>query len=55
MEQRTMRIEIKVDGKLVEVYEFNTNQRDPISSFWDFIKSFNKSIQSWNFDKFFGE
>ena len=53
MKEQTLRIEIKVDGVLIEVREFKTNRRDNITSFWDFLRSFKKDMDSWNFVKFF--
>lgn len=50
-----MRIEVKVDGELTDVFEFDTKQqRDPVSGYWTFLKSFSREIGNWNFNKFFG-
>ena len=50
-----MRIEVKVDGELTDVFEFDSKQhRDPVSRFWEFVKNFSREIGSWNFNKFFG-
>lgn len=53
MKEQTLRIEIKVDGVLIEVREFKTNRRDNITSFCDFLRSFKKDMGLWNFAKFF--
>lgn len=40
-----LRIEVRVDGVLKEVFEFNTgDHEDPINFYWLFISSVSRSI-----------
>ena len=49
-----LRIEVKVDGKLEEVFEFDsTVARDPISAFWRFIREVQRVVNGWSFSRFF--
>lgn len=53
MKEQVLRIEIKVDGVIVEVREFSTARKDTVTAFWDFLRSFKNDMGSWNFSKFF--
>ena len=50
-----LRIEVKVDGVLIEVHELRIENfdLDPISKFWSFIRYFSKNLERWEFDTFF--
>lgn len=49
-----MRIEVKVDGNLKEVFEFDsTLHRDPVTAFWRFLKGVRDTISGWSFSRFF--
>ena len=53
MEEQLLRIEIKVDGVIVEVREFSTARKNTVENFWNFLNDFKKDIDNWNFAKFF--
>lgn len=51
MNTKTIRIEVKVDGKILEVFETEVSENDT-SKFWDFMYGVKKSMGEWNFAKF---
>lgn len=53
MKEQLLRIEIKVDGVIVEVREFSAARKNTIENFWNFLNDFKKDIDNWNFAKFF--
>lgn len=50
-----MRIEIRVNGEIVEVREVVLDSRDPMSQFWNFMRAFQGDISSWSFNHFFSK
>ena len=52
-----LRIEVKVDGKLVEIHEFDTvvNDFTVAGRFRIFINEFSKEIRNWSYTYFFPE
>ena len=51
-----LRIEVKVDEKLIEVHEFDTlvNGPDSFGHFWEFIGLFQKKMAArWSYEYFF--
>ena len=48
-----IRIEIKVDGELLEVHEKDiAEEPHTFTSFWNFIKKFEQSMKSWSLGHF---
>lgn len=49
-----LRIEVKVDGKLIEAHEFNAYGPTSLMHFWEFIGIFQKKMAGrWSYKYFF--
>lgn len=49
-----LRIEVKVDDELREVFEMDTTtSRDSVSQFWRFMKYVSQTMSSWSYRRIF--
>ena len=52
--EQVFTIEVKVDGVLVEKFEFTTDgKRDKVGAFWEFLRNVRSHMGWWSFGNFF--
>lgn len=50
-----LRIEVKVDERLIELFEFNTvGNGDAVMRYWEFMRAVKAQLSNWSFKHIFG-